>query len=72
MTTNTAHLQTSNGAPYLLAAEHLQKTYDNIMALKGLSFSLRPGRIMGFLGSQWCREDYCHPDSNNRPAAHRG
>jgi ABC-2 type transport system ATP-binding protein len=50
MTTSTGHLQTSNGAPYLLAAENLQKTYDNKTALKGLSFSLRPGRIMGFLG----------------------
>jgi ABC-type uncharacterized transport system ATPase subunit len=44
------HVETSNGAPYLLVAEKLQKTYDNKVALKGLSFSLRPGRIMGFLG----------------------
>ncbi len=50
MTTSTGHLQASNGAPYLLAAENLQKTYENKTALKGLSFSLRPGRIMGFLG----------------------
>jgi ABC-2 type transport system ATP-binding protein len=40
-----------NGTPYLLAAENLQKAYDNKMALKGLTFSLRLGRIMGFLGS---------------------
>ena len=50
MTTSTEHLRTSNGSPCLLAAENLQKTYDNKVALKGLSFSLRPGRIMGFLG----------------------
>jgi ABC-2 type transport system ATP-binding protein len=50
MTASTEHLQTSNGAPYLLAAENLQKTYDSKVALKGLTFSLRPGRIMGFLG----------------------
>jgi ABC-2 type transport system ATP-binding protein len=50
MTTSTGRLQTSNGAPYLLAAENLQKTYDNKVALKGLTLSLRPGRIMGFLG----------------------
>src|ERR671939_239608 len=50
MTNSTGDLQTSNGAPYLLAAENLQKTYDKKAALKGLSFSLRPGRIMGFLG----------------------
>jgi ABC-2 type transport system ATP-binding protein len=49
MTTSTEHLQTSNYSPYLLAAENLQKTYDNKVALKGLSCSLRPGRIMGFL-----------------------
>jgi ABC-2 type transport system ATP-binding protein len=50
MTTSTEHLQASNGAPFLLSAENLQKAYDNKVALKGLSFSLRPGRIMGFLG----------------------
>jgi ABC-2 type transport system ATP-binding protein len=50
MTTRSEHLETSNGAPYLLVAENLRKTYDNTVALKGLSFSLRPGRIMGFLG----------------------
>jgi ABC-2 type transport system ATP-binding protein len=50
MTTGTEHLQASNGSPYLLAAENLKKTYDDKVALKGLTFSLRPGRIMGFLG----------------------
>jgi len=50
MTTRSEHLETFNGAPYLLVAENLQKTYDSKVALKGLSFSLRPGRIMGFLG----------------------
>jgi ABC-2 type transport system ATP-binding protein len=50
VTMSSDHVETSNGAPYLLVAEKLQKTYDNKVALKGLSFSLRPGRIMGFLG----------------------
>src|SRR5918995_5065314 len=50
MTTRSQRFETSNGAPYLLVAKNLQKTYDNKVALKGLSFSLRPGRIMGFLG----------------------
>ena len=50
MTTRSEHLETFNGAPYLLVAENLQKTYDSKVALKGLSFTLRPGRIMGFLG----------------------
>jgi ABC-2 type transport system ATP-binding protein len=36
--------------PYLLIAENLQKSYGDKPALKGLSFSLKPGRIMGFLG----------------------
>lgn len=44
------HLETSDGEPFLLIAENLQKTYDNKAALKSLSFSLQPGRIMGFLG----------------------
>ncbi len=50
MTTRSEHLETSNGASYLLVAENLQKTYDSKVALKSLSFSLRRGRIMGFLG----------------------
>src|SRR5215204_4016761 len=50
MTTRSEHLESSNGAAYLLVAENLRKTYDSKVALKSLSFSLRPGRIMGFLG----------------------
>ena len=50
MATGPEHLQASNGSPHLLAAENLKKTYDDKVALKGLTFSLRPGRIMGFLG----------------------
>src|SRR5918995_6401005 len=50
MTTRSQRFETSNGAPYLLVAKNLRKTYDNKVALKSLSFSLRPGRIMGFLG----------------------
>jgi len=34
----------------ILVAEDLRKTYGNRPALKGLSFSLRAGRILGFLG----------------------
>lgn len=37
-------------SPYLLIAENLRKSYGDKPALKGLSFSLKPGRIMGFLG----------------------
>ncbi len=48
--TSSEHFEASNGAPYLLVAENLRKSYDGKVALKGLSFSLRPGRIMGFLG----------------------
>src|SRR5215213_5993255 len=50
VTMSSDHVEISNGAPYLLVAEKIQKTYDNVVALKSLSFSLRPGRIMGFLG----------------------
>lgn len=34
----------------ILVADDLRKTYGNRLALKGLSFSLRAGRVMGFLG----------------------
>jgi ABC-2 type transport system ATP-binding protein len=50
MTSRSDYVETSNGAPYLLVAENLRKTYDNKVALKSLTFSLKPGRIMGFLG----------------------
>jgi ABC-2 type transport system ATP-binding protein len=50
MTSRSDYVETSNGAPYLLVAENLRKTYDNKLALKSLTFSLKPGRIMGFLG----------------------
>jgi len=36
--------------PEVLIADNLQKTYGNRQALKGLSFSLRAGRVLGFLG----------------------
>ncbi|MEZ4684444.1 MAG: ABC transporter ATP-binding protein, partial [Caldilineaceae bacterium] len=39
-----------NDRPPVLVAEDLQKSYGNRGALRGLSFSLQPGRIMGFLG----------------------
>ena len=37
-------------APLVLAAENLRKSYGPREALRGLSFTLRAGRIMGFLG----------------------
>lgn len=40
----------STGARLVLAAEDLHKSYGPRPALRGLSFTLREGRIMGFLG----------------------
>lgn len=37
-------------APILLLAEDLRKSYGPRLALRGLSFTLRAGRILGFLG----------------------
>jgi ABC-2 type transport system ATP-binding protein len=52
--TSSEHLGVSGASDrdgYVLVAENLQKSYeDNKLALKGLSFSLKPGRILGFLG----------------------
>jgi ABC-2 type transport system ATP-binding protein len=49
--TSSEHLGVSDRDGYVLVAENLQKSYeDNKLALKGLSFSLKPGRILGFLG----------------------
>jgi ABC-2 type transport system ATP-binding protein len=48
--TSNGHLKIPSRKPYLLIAETLQKSYGDKPALQGLSFSLKPGRIMGFLG----------------------
>jgi ABC-2 type transport system ATP-binding protein len=50
MATGSEHLELSDRNPHLLIAKNLQKSYGDKLALKGLSFSLKPGRIMGFLG----------------------
>src|SRR4030095_12110207 len=42
--------QASNSQPDLLVVEDLRKSYDSSPALRGLSFSLKAGRVMGFLG----------------------
>lgn len=41
---------TVQGQAPLLRADNLQKSYGPRVALRGLSFSLNPGRILGFLG----------------------
>jgi len=38
------------GQAEILAAEDLRKTYGDRVALKGLTFSLNAGRVLGFLG----------------------
>lgn len=42
--------QVSSPAPDILVADNLQKQYGKRPALRGLSFSLKAGRVMGFLG----------------------
>jgi ABC-2 type transport system ATP-binding protein len=39
-----------NSLPEILLVEDLRKSYGPRLALRGLSFSLRAGRVMGFLG----------------------
>jgi ABC-2 type transport system ATP-binding protein len=48
MTQSLAHV--ADDQPEILLAQDLQKSYGSRMALKGLSFSLRAGRVVGFLG----------------------
>lgn len=43
-------LESSSPPPPVLLAEDLRKSYGPRQALRGLSFSLQAGRIMGFLG----------------------
>lgn len=40
----------ANGQPPVLVAENLRKSYGPREALRDLSFTLQPGRILGFLG----------------------
>jgi ABC-2 type transport system ATP-binding protein len=47
---NHAPESRANGQAEILSAEHLRKTYGNRVALKGLTFSLKSGRVLGFLG----------------------
>ena len=42
--------QPLDGQSPILVAENLKKSYRSRQALKGLSFSLKPGRVLGFLG----------------------
>lgn len=44
------HSEMPGSAPPVLLAEGLRKSYGSREALRGLSFSLRAGRILGFLG----------------------
>jgi ABC-2 type transport system ATP-binding protein len=46
----SADSRPSGGEPLVLVAEDLRMFYGPRLALKGLSFSLRAGRILGFLG----------------------
>ena len=46
----TSDSTSSSLHPEILVAEGLQKTYGNRLALRGVSFSLRAGRVLGFLG----------------------
>ncbi len=50
MATGREYREVPDGGPVVLAAENLQKSYGDKVALKGLSFSLKSGKIMGFLG----------------------
>lgn len=42
--------EAANGQPPVLVAENLRMSYGGREALRDLSFSLQPGRILGFLG----------------------
>jgi ABC-2 type transport system ATP-binding protein len=48
--TQTTSTPTTNSAHQVLVAEELRKSYGSREALRGLSFSLQAGRILGFLG----------------------
>ncbi|MBI5565282.1 MAG: ABC transporter ATP-binding protein [Chloroflexi bacterium] len=43
-------LHAGNSQPEILLAQDLRKSYGSRQALKGLSFSLKAGRVLGFLG----------------------
>ena len=47
---NEGHTNTKNSQSEVLSAEGLYKSYGPREALRGLSFSLKAGRVLGFLG----------------------
>ena len=42
--------ETAVSSPPILSAQNLRKSYNNIPALRGLTFALQAGHILGFLG----------------------
>src|SRR5512144_2773046 len=48
--TQRKDIQSSSAHTDILVADDLRKYYGKWQALRGLSFSLKPGRVMGFLG----------------------
>lgn len=44
------HPSAPGSQSYVLVAEDLRRSYGSREALRGLSFSLQPGRVLGFLG----------------------
>src|SRR5512147_717534 len=50
MMTTKKELKTTSSQPEVLVAENLQKLYGKRKALRGLTFTLKAGRVMGFLG----------------------
>ena len=52
---------------YIIKVENLVKRFSRLVAVNGISFSVAPGEIFGFLRSEWGGQNdyYQHPVYSN-------
>ena len=46
----------------MIEVENLTKNYGPFQALKGISFRIDKGEVIGFLGAKWCWQNHHHAD----------
>jgi len=55
----------------MIAVENLSKRYAGGEAVKGITFSVEKGEVVGFLGTERCGQIDDHADADRLSAGHR-